>query len=71
MPRNRYGTTDCSTGCTIVNAIDSRMSCGMPTIVNATTFGMKNCTGVSSAAGRIISPMNRSARAGSRRYRPS
>ena len=28
----------------------------MPTIVNAMTLGMKNCTGVRSAAGRISQP---------------
>ena len=40
---------------------------GSPRIVNAMTLGMKNCTGVRIAAGRISHPTNRSARAGSRR----
>ena len=71
MPRSRYGATDCRTGPTIVNEIDSRISCGIPMIVNAMTLGMKNWIGVRMAAGRSNHPTNRSARAGSRRYRLS
>ena len=59
------------TGPTMVNAVNSMICRGIPTITNRSALGMKYSTGVTTATGRIRRPTSRSAFAGSRRYRPS
>ena len=68
MPRRRYGTTACSTGPTIANADAVSTACGTLRIQNQVGLCTLNCSGVSSADGRISRPTSASALAGSSRY---
>ena len=55
MPRSRYGTTAWSTGPTIANADAVNTACGIFKIQNQVELCTLNCSGVSSADGRISS----------------
>ena len=68
MPRNRYGTTAWSTGPTIANAEAVSTACGTFRIQNQVVLCTLNCSGVSSADGRMSAPTRASALAGSTRY---
>ena len=71
IPRSRYGITEVSNGPTIAYAATVITAVGMPMIANPTGFGMKYCTGTSSADGSTSHPTKRNALAGSLRYCPS
>ncbi len=71
MPRNRYGTTDCRIGETIVKAVMRRTWGTTAAKANDRALGIEYWIGTTTATGRIRKPTRRRALAGSSRKRAS